>query len=393
MIKRIFHTVTRLWANNDAPRWSFFYIAFIIFIGIFSFLIANNKPIICKYNDKIIFPIFRHHRDLSTISPWKKRQFDWAIWPIIRYLPEDIDLHSMHAPPFPLAKDSSGAPHYLGTDELGRDVAAGIIHGTFISLFIGIGAMLISLIIGLTFGLTSGYWGNHQLYINRFAFVLYLLGIPYLIFWFTSSRWIDEGAAYWRNIGMISLIVVAVGFGMKWLTKNYDKRIRFPIERYVMDFIQLFSSIPGSFILLVLLSGFLPPSLWSVVAIIGGLGWTRIANLARAETLRVRRSNYVNNAKLMGLSDTNILLNYILPAVWPTVLIHSIFMISSAIRLESTISFLGLGLNGTFVTWGSLLASARNNINAWWLMLFPGLILFLTIYCLHLVAQGSKKKH
>jgi len=108
----------------------------------------------------------------------------------------------------------------------------------------------------------------------------------------------------------------------------------------------------------------------------------------RGELLRVRALEYVQAARSMGFSEWRIMMNHAIPNALTPVLITIAFGIATAILAEATISFLGIGVPPEEVTWGSLLAIARNNFNAWWFAVFPGLAIFITVTMFNLIGEG-----
>jgi len=379
---------------SGAPGWVYLYLSFLLFISAFSPFIANNKPIVCREAGHLRCPVIKGvYSPIQTDIQWKTKTYEWAIWPPIRFSSQDIDL-SHHPPdsPFPLMRDPFGAPHYLGTDELGRDVAAGIIHGAFLSVSIGILSMLIALAIGTLIGVISGYYGNYHLKASPEGLAILLSTTLLSWYWIATYDTTSSVSNRITLYGIIFLLWIIAFFGMKWLTTSYRTKRFVYVDKLGTLFIQLFTSIPGAFILLTYLVLTGRPSMLKVILIIGIMSWPRFANLARAQTLRIRSGHYILAAKLKGLSDWSIIKEHVLPFLWPTITTHLIFGIGSAILIEASISFLGLGLSGEQVTWGGLLASARRHIEAWWLMAFAGIMLFLTIYALHLLARAARSK-
>ena len=132
------------------------------FIAIFADFLANDKPLLCSYQDSITSPVVKEYFVKLGLSEWqndflnaewRELEYDFAIWPPVPFLPSNIDFRSRYAPP---GKNS----HYLGTDQLGRDVLSGIIHGFRTALLIGFVATSISCFIGIILGALAGYYGG-----------------------------------------------------------------------------------------------------------------------------------------------------------------------------------------------------------------------------------------
>ena len=158
------------------------------------------------------------------------------------------------------------------------------------------------------------------------------------------------------------------------------------MDTIVIKIIEIRKSFPGTFILLALTSLFAIPSVWNIVIIITLLGWTEFARFARAETLAVKEENYIKAATILGYDHFRILYKHILPNILPTLIVVACFNISGAILLESTLSFLGIGLPVEQVTWGKMMAEGRSMLQ-WWMVVFPGMALFIIILCLNTIAD------
>jgi peptide/nickel transport system permease protein len=123
------------------------------------------------------------------------------------------------------------------------------------------------------------------------------------------------------------------------------------------------------------------------MVVIGVTSWTGIARYIRAELLKIRSLEYIEAANSLGFSNFRTLLKHAIPNALSPVLIAIAFGIASAILTESSLSFLGFG-SGDSVTWGSLLSSARQSPQAWWLAIFPGFAIFITVTVFNLIGEG-----
>jgi len=145
--------------------------------------------------------------------------------------------------------------------------------------------------------------------------------------------------------------------------------------------------------LLLALAAFLPPSPVTVVLAIGLTTWPGDARYARAEVLKVKDSDYARAARAAGASTPRILVRHLLPNVLPPLLVSAAFGVAWAILAEASLSFLGVGLPATTTSWGGILAAAPPNLDeAWWMALFPGLALFLTVAAYNLLAEGLRSR-
>ena len=140
-------------------------------------------------------------------------------------------------------------------------------------------------------------------------------------------------------------------------------------------------------VLLALLAIIAKPSIQSLILILAFLIWPTVARFSRAEMLKIREEDYIHSGKVLGLSDLRIIFKHALPNALAPIMVVVAFGISGAILLEATLSFLGLGLAFDEVSWGSLLSEARKNFKAWWLALFPGIAIFLTIASFNIIGD------
>lgn len=224
--------------------------------------------------------------------------------------------------------DMQGAPFvgpgemdfWLGSDSLGRDVAAGIAYGARVSLLIGAVSTLVAVLIGVTIGAFAGYAGG-------------------------------------------------------------------VLDDALMRFTEFFQTIP-SFLLAVVLVAIFSPTLSSVVAAIAIVSWPPVARVIRAEVLSLRSREFVQAAEVLGRSSFAIILQEILPNALSPLIVLASLMVASAILLESGLSFLGLG-DPNLMSWGFMIGAGRSVIRlAWWMSVFPGLAIFLTVLALNLVGEG-----
>jgi len=224
--------------------------------------------------------------------------------------------------------DMQGAPFMppgemgflLGSDSLGRDVAAGIAYGAPVSLIIGAVSTAVALIIGVSLGAFAGYAGG-------------------------------------------------------------------AVDDAMMRFTEFFQTIP-SFVLAIVLVAIFKPSLASIVVAIAVVSWPPVARVVRAEFLSLRNREFVQAAEVLGRSRLVIIFREILPNALSPIIVLASLMVASAILLESALSFLGLG-DPNRMSWGFMIGAGRSVIRmAWWMSVFPGLAIFLTVLALNLVGEG-----
>jgi peptide/nickel transport system permease protein len=161
------------------------------------------------------------------------------------------------------------------------------------------------------------------------------------------------------------------------------------VDLVVSRVIEVVVSFPLLFLVLVAVS-FVGPSVWNVILAIGCAGWTGVARLARSEFLRAREQAYVEAARSLGYSTPRIVLVHVLPNVLPPLLVALSFSVAGAILVESALSFLGYGVRVPFASWGTLTSETRD-LQSWWVPLFPGLALFVTLLCVQLLGESLRR--
>jgi peptide/nickel transport system permease protein len=245
---------------------------------------------------------------VSLLAPLLAGQF-------LRVDPYTPDLLSRYAPP--------SQAHPLGTDDVGRDVLARLLHAGQVSLGIGFAIACVSILIGLPVGMASGYFGG---------------------------RFDDVSNAVIQTINNVPM-----------------------------------------FFLLILLSVTLRPNVFTLALIIGGFGWMGTARLVRGQTLGLRERDFVLAARAMGASDARILVRHIFPNLFSVVTVDAGFSMASGILSESGLSYLGLGVHVPVASWGNMLNGALENVTrAPWLVVAPGLMIFVTVLCIFLIADGLR---
>ena len=161
-------------------------------------------------------------------------------------------------------------------------------------------------------------------------------------------------------------------------------------DRIALRLMETLSSFPAFFLILALQGLLGAASLTQLILIIGLTRWTDVARLTRAEVLRVANEDYVLAARALGLHQWRILLRHVLPGAMEPALVAATFGVAGAILVEATLSFLGYGVPETTSSWGQLIGDAFNNDGCYWLSLFPGMLLFLTILSINLVGEGLR---
>lgn len=289
----------------------------------------------------------------------------------------------------------------MGTDNLGRDIMAGMIHGTRTAMLVGIISMSIAVCIGVLLGSLAGYYGDHRLQWSRATIGMGTTGLFAGIYYggilrgYHLKKAIEAGYGEFFIEFIIScLILFAIVLVFQILAiflKKIDyfaRLVYIPVDVIISRLIEIKVSIPTMLIVLSVVAVMKSPSIIMVMVIIGLTTWTNIAKYTRAEFLKVRSQDYILAAQSLGYGEWRIICRHALPNAVSSVLVAVAFGIAGAILLESTLSFLGIGLRPEDVTWGSMLSSARGYFKAWWLAIFPGLAIFVTVTVFNLLGEG-----
>lgn len=320
----LWSSVWREFRRNRIALAGFWVVLLLALVALCADFLANDQPLYLRYKQATHFPILRGYLVGMGLAQWppellnvdyKKLQGARAVFPPIPYRQSNIDLFSPLEPP--------SAKHWFGTDKLGRDVMAGMIHGSRISLSIGFVAVGIAVVIGVALGACAGYFGS----------------------------WVD--------------IAISRVF-------------------------EIMISIP-TFFLLITVAAIFRPSIFLTMAIIGLTSWVGIARFTRSEFLRIRNLDYVTAAISIGVSNHKVMFQHILPNALAPVIVSVVLGIAGAILVESSLSFLGIGVPAELVTWGSILNEASGATFAWWLAVFPGFGIFVTVLAYYLVGEGLRE--
>ena len=364
-------------------------------IGLCSRFIANDMPLLANYEGSVSSPAtLELLSDIGIVDSriYDETKFRWKIMPPIPYSSDQLNSRvNVSVGPLDNQEVSSlRYRHWFGTDQLGRDVLAGLVHGTNIAVKVGLLSVFFSLLLGLYLGLLSGYFGDNGWKINIFALLIgtliKALGLYYILY----PLVVDPGLFYYL---ILALIVTVLQLALyKFIPGSTKPSISLPIDLITTKIIEVLNSIPTLFIILAFQAIFTKPSIWNVIIIISIIGWPKFARLVRAEILQIKNIEYIESAKSIGLSDFQIILKHALPNAITSVISITAFAISGAILLESTLSFLGLGIPLDQVSWGSMLADARVNFSSWWLALFPGLAIFFVLISFYIIGNQLNEK-
>lgn len=398
--------VRQQFRKNRLAVWSLRALYVLLFLAVFADFIANEKPMYCKIEGKTYFPILKQYAvnmgwaqwDAQfAMANWLELKYDAAWLALVPYSPTTIDKKNMgKTSPFKKQQLTSWRyRHWLGTDEVGRDVFAGMIVGTRTAMLVGVVSMAIATLIGLFFGAIAGFFGDDKLKVSRIRVVLNGMGLFFAVFYgfivrsdaFAAGKFGEE---LFKSLGIFIGILLGVNLLATLLKRIHflGKKWTIPADILVMRFIEMLNSIPALLLILSVVAVIRKPSILYIMAIIGLIRWTSIARFIRAELLKIRSLSYIEAAQAMGFKNTRIILRHALPNALTAVLIAIAFGVANSILLESFLSFLGIGVRVEEVTWGSMLNKAQQSSGAWWLAVFPGLAIFFTVTIFNLIGEG-----
>ncbi len=162
------------------------------------------------------------------------------------------------------------------------------------------------------------------------------------------------------------------------------------VDAVIMRFVDIMLCFPSFFLILAVIA-ILEPSIWNIMIVIGLTGWMGITRLVRADFISLRERDFVQAARAVGAGDLRIIFRHILPNAMASVLVAATLGVAGAILTESALSFLGIGVQPPTPSWGNILTAGKNNIDiAWWLSLYPGLAILITVLGYNLLGEGIR---
>ena len=192
----------------------------------------------------------------------------------------------------------------------------------------------------------------------------------------------------------ISLMVGFVAVGISTLTGIFLGSLagfygRW-IDNLIMRFVDVVLCFPTFFLILAVIA-LLEPSIWNIMVVIGITSWMGVARLVRAEFLSLKERDFTVAERALGAKDFRIIFRHILPNALAPVLVSATLGVAGAILTESALSFLGIGVQPPTPSWGNILTAGKDNIDiAWWLSLYPGMAILITVLGYNLLGEGIR---
>ncbi|MCZ6532939.1 MAG: ABC transporter permease subunit [SAR324 cluster bacterium] len=320
----------RAFRSRRLSYYSLLLLCLLFGISLFSELLANDRPIVLRYERQIYFPVFHDYSprlfgqrdtfvvDYRAVQGSLEAQGGWAVWPLIRWGPFETDqsLESFPSPP-------SGR-HLLGSDDKGRDLLVRLVYGFRLSMIFALSVWLLSFAIGMSLGALQGFFGGR-------------------------------------------------------------------VDFYGQRLSEIWSAVPVLFLILILIAIF-TPSLVLLIGLFSLFGWTGIAQYQRAEFLNLRRRDFVEAARALGASNRRIMFRHILPNAITPVVTFTPFTIASGITSIAALDYLGFGVPPPTPSWGELLLQALTHFtSAWWIATFTVGSMFFVLLLLVLINEGVRE--
>ena len=316
--------------KNKRSKFALIFLMCLMVLSLFAEFIANDKPIILKYQGEYYFPIFKVYTDarfggdFPTEANYKDEfikdninEDGFMIMPLIEFSYNTVDFELNE--PFPA---SPSFRHWLGTDEEGRDIVARLLYGIRLSMVFAVLLTVLSSVLGIFFGAIQGYFGGK-------------------------------------------------------------------LDILVQRFIEVWESMPQLFALIIIASVF-KPTFFTLLVILLLFSWTELTGMVRAEFLRARNFEYVKAAKALGVSNFRIIWRHILPNAMVVIVTFVPFILAGGIVALTALDFLGLGLGYEYPSLGDLVRQGKDNLQAPWIGLSIFFVLSMLLTSLIFIGEGVR---
>jgi microcin C transport system permease protein len=321
----------RSFRANRRGFWSLWIFLLVFIVTLFAELIANDRPLLVGYQDKLYYPAFVTYPEtvfggiFETEAEYREPDVQklitdkggWMVWPPLRYSYGTVNLKLTRPAPSPPT-----AENWLGTDDQARDVMARVIYGFRISVLFGLTLTILSSIIGVAAGAVQGYFGG-------------------------------------------------------WTDLLFQR------------FMEIWSGVPRLFLLIILASIF-TPNFWILLGLLLLFEWMSLVGVVRAEFLRTRNFDYVRAARALGVNNATIMYRHVLPNAMTAALTLLPFVLIGSITALTSLDFLGFGLPPGSPSLGELLAQGKANLQAPWLGITSFLVLAVMLSLLIFIGEAIR---
>ena len=395
-------------------RFAVVWLLSLLFVAVFLEFLASDKPILAKVEESWYMPsVGETMFDLGVNERYNKiRSVKWEkhdgfkIMPLVPYSANTLDLkNASYKGPFEKQRvKSMRYRHWLGTDKIGRDVLAGLLNGCRVIIKIMLIVGLVAGALGLLIGGFAGFLGDRSVKWTLSKIILYGLGglmSIYTVYMTLNVSLISKGVLHIKEVVLaiaipLMLLGVLRQLYRRIIYKQIDLRFSLssysiPVDSIFYFVIVLITAMPVTMILLALLGYFQSPSLVLTMSLFGFVLWKNIARIIRGEVLRVKEQDYILASRQLGLSRGKVFWRHIFPNIKNQFFITLALVVSGSLLIEATLSFLGIGMAVGEISWGVLLSQGKSNISAYWLSLFPGILLVITVYSINAIAERYKK--
>ena len=319
-----------VFCKNRRAFWALIILCSIFILSLFAEIIANDQPLLIKYQDNYYFPTFKTYSeqifggDFPTPTdyrdPYIREQIQnngWMVFPLLQYSFNTVDYNLKT--PTPSAPTSK---HWLGTDDEGRDIVSRILYGLRLSIVFAVILTSISSLFGIVSGAIQGYFGGK-------------------------------------------------------------------IDLFFQRLLEIWEALPQLFVLIIIASIF-EPTFWSLLLIMLAFNWMSLTGVVRAEFLRTRNFEFVKAAKALGVGNVRIMFRHILPNAIVASITYIPFLLSEAIVALTALDFLGLGLSHDYPSLGDLVRQGKDNLQAPWIGISIFIVLSSLLTMLIFIGEGVR---
>lgn len=405
-IDNYWHHVFQRFRARKAGKLALRGLMLFVFIALISPFVANERPWYLRLEGKSYSPLLcgilvdaglsKWPAALLPAEDWEDKKAEKIVYPLIPYSPGSIDRRNLNARgPFEKQRiESWRFRHWLGTDTSGRDVAAGMLYGARMALWLGIIMVFVTISLGLILGGLAGYFGDQGLIVSKARVWSLLLGLPFLLFYWAYLPGTNEETPGIVQIGQqlsyLFLFAILIFFMTKFLGLLLPRWGQYvvPLDTLLMRLLEVVDAIPSMILILALIATLKDPSASYIMVVIGIVSSASAARYVRAEFLKVRQQTFMEAGRALGFTHWRLLFRHALPNAMGPLLVLVTFCMAQAIIVNSFLYVLGIGKVDQ-VTWGSILGQLRGQHELeWWLAFFPGLAIFFTVLTFKYLSEG-----